>query len=171
MRLVRPADIAKLAGVRPSAVSMWIKRHQEFPKPVYDNTQDGDGRYGVKLYSEDEVVRWLDKHRTSMGKDVTSKRGSTTDQIAMLTEQVALLTNQIQSLEDALNKHIGKHEATVYILHGVTDRDPNELVIMIYPTMEEAQSFIDWFPGTYRVAKYEGIDYDDINYISTEDLT
>ncbi len=31
---VSAADIARIAGVRPSAVSNWRRRHDDFPKPV-----------------------------------------------------------------------------------------------------------------------------------------
>jgi len=52
-RLIRPSDIAALAGVQPSAVSNWRKRSNSgFPEPVA-------GSRGRPLFDYDEVVAWL----------------------------------------------------------------------------------------------------------------
>jgi hypothetical protein len=72
---------------------------------------------------------------------------------------------------EAMLDDMPKNKPTVYILHGVADRDYNELVCMVFPNMKDVQSFIKSLPGKYRVAKYEGIDYDDIKYISTKEMT
>ena len=60
---------------------------------------------------------------------------------------------------------------SVYILHGVADRDRTELVCMMFPNMQEVCEFIACLPGTYRVAEYQGIDYDAIEYVNTEVLS
>jgi hypothetical protein len=46
------ADIARIAGVRPSAVSNWRRRHDDFPKPV--GGTDKNPRFGMT-----EVEEWL----------------------------------------------------------------------------------------------------------------
>ena len=46
------ADIARIAGVRPSAVSNWRRRHDDFPKPV--SGTDKNPRFGMA-----EVEEWL----------------------------------------------------------------------------------------------------------------
>jgi len=57
---------------------------------------------------------------------------------------------------------------SVYILHGVADRDRSELVCVMFPNMQEVREFVDCLPGTYRVAEYHGIDYDAVEYANTE---
>lgn len=53
---VTAAQIAKMAGVRPSAVSNWRRRHDDFPPPV------GTGPRGGDLFSRDAVSAWLTAH-------------------------------------------------------------------------------------------------------------
>ncbi|GLY82291.1 N-6 DNA methylase [Actinoallomurus iriomotensis] len=45
-------DIARMAGVKPSSVSNWKKRHSDFPEP------DQETRYAA-----DEIARWLTRRR------------------------------------------------------------------------------------------------------------
>jgi hypothetical protein len=49
-----------------------------------------------------------------------------------------------------------------FVLHGVADRDPTELVCMWFPTLELAQAFPAQLPGRYAIQMVEGVDYDDI---------
>lgn len=53
------------------------------------------------------------------------------------------------------------YDIATYVLHGVADRDPNELVCMWFPTLQEAQRFPEQLPGRYAIqmANY-GVDYD-----------
>jgi hypothetical protein len=46
------ADIARIAGVRPSAVSNWRRRHEDFPRPV--SGTDKNPRFGLA-----EIEAWL----------------------------------------------------------------------------------------------------------------
>jgi type I restriction enzyme M protein len=48
MQLITRAEIANLAYVSRAAVTQWVKRHQDFPRP------DTDGRF-----RQDEVMTWL----------------------------------------------------------------------------------------------------------------
>ncbi len=49
---VSSADIARLAGVRPTAVSNWRRRHDDFPAPI-------GGTEKSPRFSLDEVLAWL----------------------------------------------------------------------------------------------------------------
>ncbi|MFC3494419.1 N-6 DNA methylase [Glycomyces rhizosphaerae] len=49
---VSSADIARLAGVRPTAVSNWRRRHSDFPAPV-------GGTEKSPRFSLDEIRQWL----------------------------------------------------------------------------------------------------------------
>lgn len=51
-RLLSTTEIAFMAGVRKSSVSMWKKRHEDFPKPVTH-----------KLYNANEVEAWLEQRK------------------------------------------------------------------------------------------------------------
>ena len=48
------ADIARIAGVRPSAVSNWRRRHDDFPEPV--GGTDKNPRFGLA-----EIEGWLSR--------------------------------------------------------------------------------------------------------------
>lgn len=62
---VSSADIARLAGVRPTAVSNWRRRHSDFPAPV-------GGTEKSPRFSLDEVREWLAAQGRSV--DVGSQR-------------------------------------------------------------------------------------------------
>lgn len=47
-----PSDIVELAGVAPSTVSNWRKRHEDFPQPV-------GGASGRPVFDEQEIRSWL----------------------------------------------------------------------------------------------------------------
>jgi hypothetical protein len=49
-----------------------------------------------------------------------------------------------------------------FVLHGVANRDPNELVCMWFPTLQEAQLVQSQFPGHYEIQMVEGVDYNAI---------
>jgi hypothetical protein len=53
---VTAAQVAGMAGVRPSAVSNWRRRHDDFPKPV------GVGSRGGDLFSANAIEGWLGAH-------------------------------------------------------------------------------------------------------------
>ncbi|CAL9602196.1 hypothetical protein SUDANB121_05476 [Nocardiopsis dassonvillei] len=53
---VTSADIARIAGVKPTAVSNWRRRHDDFPRPV--GGTDRSPRFDLA-----EVERWLSAHR------------------------------------------------------------------------------------------------------------
>jgi hypothetical protein len=52
-------DIARMAGVRNTAVSNWITRHDDFPQPL---RVWGAGHF--KVYSWQEVREWLTSPKT-----------------------------------------------------------------------------------------------------------
>ncbi|MEV7289707.1 N-6 DNA methylase [Streptomyces sp. NPDC093252] len=52
---VTAADIARIAGVGPAAVSNWRRRYAEFPSPV-------GGTAGSPLFLLSEVVNWLEEN-------------------------------------------------------------------------------------------------------------
>src|ERR1700730_2136494 len=52
---VTVGDIARLAAVRPSAVSNWRGRHSDFPLPI-ESTSGGD------LFDRESVLQWLTEH-------------------------------------------------------------------------------------------------------------
>ncbi|MFJ1938053.1 N-6 DNA methylase [Kitasatospora sp. NPDC088160] len=54
-RLVSRAEIAELAGVRPSAVTNWERRHGSFPQELREG--------GRELFRLADIVRWLDVRR------------------------------------------------------------------------------------------------------------
>lgn len=51
-KVISKVEIAELEGVIPSAVSNWIRRFDDFPKPIV-TLRIGD------LYDRDEVLGWL----------------------------------------------------------------------------------------------------------------
>ncbi len=53
---VTTAQIAQMAGVRPSAVSNWRRRHEDFPASI------GSGPRGGDLFSREAVTIWLRAH-------------------------------------------------------------------------------------------------------------
>ncbi|OOC54301.1 MULTISPECIES: N-6 DNA methylase [Nocardiopsis] len=59
---VSSADIARIAGVKPTAVSNWRRRHDDFPKPV--GGTDRSPRFDLG-----QVEEWLSTHRQVSGID------------------------------------------------------------------------------------------------------
>ena len=49
----------------------------------------------------------------------------------------------------------------VYVLYGVAERDPKELVCMFFPSVYDRTKFAKDLPGTYRRMTLTGIGYDD----------
>lgn len=65
-RLIRPSDIAGLAGVSPSAVANWRERQRDtFPKLA-------GGTMARPLYDYDEVVKWLHANGKNVRETTTS---------------------------------------------------------------------------------------------------
>lgn len=64
-RRVTVGDIAQLARVRPSAVSNWRGRHNDFPLPI-EATSGGD------LFDLDNVLQWLSTHGKSYQSSPTT---------------------------------------------------------------------------------------------------
>lgn len=54
-QVVTVGQIAKMAGVGPSAVSNWRKRHADFPAPIQEAP-------GGDLFSRPEIEAWLELH-------------------------------------------------------------------------------------------------------------
>lgn len=54
--LMSAGDIARLVGVRPSAVSNWQRRYPGFPAPVRVWAEEGTGRRALWLKSD--VLAW-----------------------------------------------------------------------------------------------------------------
>lgn len=52
--------------------------------------------------------------------------------------------------------------ASVLILFGVAERDPGELVCMIFEDKPAMDSFIETLPGRYLASRVYGIDYNQI---------
>ncbi|MFC9085724.1 N-6 DNA methylase [Nocardiopsis dassonvillei] len=59
---VSSADIARIAGVKPTAVSNWRRRHDDFPRPV--GGTDRSPRFDLG-----QVEEWLSTHRQVPGID------------------------------------------------------------------------------------------------------
>src|SRR4051794_32856678 len=55
--LISSSEVAALAGVAPSTVSNWRKRHDDFPRPT-ETTDRGRDLFDLK-----EIERWLKRHR------------------------------------------------------------------------------------------------------------
>jgi methylase of polypeptide subunit release factors len=65
--VISSSDVAALAGVAPSTVSNWRKRHDDFPDPA-EMTQGGRD-----LFDLNEVERWLKQHRNLADDAVHSR--------------------------------------------------------------------------------------------------
>ena len=50
--LVARGDIARMAGVRPDTVRVWVHRHVNFPAPVARTS-------GGSLWLRSDIERWL----------------------------------------------------------------------------------------------------------------
>jgi hypothetical protein len=50
----------------------------------------------------------------------------------------------------------------VFVLHGVADRDPDELVCMFFNDKADLDEFVEILPGHYAMLTVTGIDYDAI---------
>jgi predicted DNA-binding transcriptional regulator AlpA len=60
-------EVARYAGVRPSAVSNWKRRHDDFPNPV-DVSSSGT------LYRRSDILDWLTRHG-KLGPDTEHPEG------------------------------------------------------------------------------------------------
>lgn len=52
-----------------------------------------------------------------------------------------------------------------FALYGVADRDPDELVFMIFETLGNLHEFVRNLPGKYEEAVLMGVDYNDLTVI------
>lgn len=52
----------------------------------------------------------------------------------------------------------------VYTVHGVADRDPNELVLMFFESINDVKEFVSALPGRYATTVISGIDLEDIDW-------
>ena len=57
---ISATEVAELAGVGPSAVSNWRKRHSDFPLAL------GDSAAGAAVFAYEEILSWLQRH----GKEI-----------------------------------------------------------------------------------------------------
>jgi type I restriction-modification system DNA methylase subunit len=64
--LLALSDIARMADARPSAVSNWRRRYDDFPIEVRR-----EGRQ--VLFDREEVLRWLEQHRPDLGVATTER--------------------------------------------------------------------------------------------------
>ena len=62
-RVLTAGQIAAWAGVTPSAVSNWRKRHADFPAPTQEMP-------GSNLFARPEVEKWLQRHNKPYGLQV-----------------------------------------------------------------------------------------------------
>ena len=65
--LISSSEVAELAGVAPSTVSNWRKRHDDFPEPA-ETTERGRDLFDLK-----EIERWLKEHR-NLAEDALRSR-------------------------------------------------------------------------------------------------
>ena len=64
--LLTAGQIATLAGVSPSAVSNWRKRHADFPMPAHEIP-------GGDLFARRGIEKWLRRHNKPYGPQVTKE--------------------------------------------------------------------------------------------------
>jgi len=50
---------------------------------------------------------------------------------------------------------------TTYVLHGVTDRDPDERVCQFFANPEDREDFATDLPGRYDRMTLHGVNYDE----------
>lgn len=102
--MLGPSDIAELAGVAPSTVSNWRKRHANFPQPV-------GGAAGRPVFSEKEVRSWLASRgiKAMSSSSVASLITSLSNQIAtqVSPEAAAHLIHQVIAL-----RHLSEAQGT-----------------------------------------------------------
>lgn len=98
------SDIAELAGVAPSTVSNWRKRHANFPQPV-------GGAAGRPVFSEQEVRSWLAGRgiKAMSSSSVASLITSLSNQVSsqMSPEAAAHLIHQVIAL-----RHLSEAQGT-----------------------------------------------------------
>ncbi len=63
-------------------------------------------------------------------------------------------------------KHARLAHDEVVVLHGVADRDPNELVFMIFWNFQEKNEFVAALPGNYKTRIMSGVVFADIEVSS-----
>src|ERR1039457_2616340 len=61
--LLSVSDVARLAGVRPSAVANWRDRHDDFPAPA---ARSGAG----PVFQREDVLSWLEANRPDHARRV-----------------------------------------------------------------------------------------------------
>lgn len=98
---VSSADIARLAGVRPTAVSNWRRRHSDFPAPV-------GGTEKSPRFSLDEVQTWLKEQGRAVNVDPQRAFEQAASTAAMFTPVAETLRNALF----ALLGHAGEERAT-----------------------------------------------------------
>jgi hypothetical protein len=128
---VSSADIARLAGVRPTAVSNWRRRHSDFPAPV-------GGTEKSPRFSLDEVREWLADQGRAV--DVGSKRAleQAVNTAAVFAPAAETLRNALFALLD----HAGDDRADE---HGWRQRlqADTEKLAKAYPGLADANAVPD----------------------------
>ncbi|WP_160051687.1 N-6 DNA methylase [Nocardiopsis sp. FR26] len=81
---VSSADIARIAGVKPTAVSNWRRRHEDFPQPV--GGTDRSPRFDLA-----QVEEWLAAHRQVPGVDPDQRLWQALDSLRSLVPAEAAL--------------------------------------------------------------------------------
>ncbi|MFK0290046.1 N-6 DNA methylase [Streptomyces sp. NPDC090442] len=90
-RLVSRAEIAGLAGVGRSAVTNWVRRHEDFPVAVRSG--------GAEYFRLADVIRWLDTRTVPRGVGVPTKTPPTTygNRVRAALEQMPHGTAEVTS--------------------------------------------------------------------------
>jgi hypothetical protein len=70
--------------------------------------------------------------------------------------------------DDRVTKRFGKHERLnrVFVLYGVADRDPDELVCQFFDKPIDVVEFVDALPGRYDLMELIGVDFDRLTVIT-----
>lgn len=55
----------------------------------------------------------------------------------------------------------------LYAVHGVADRDPDELVLMFFDKVKEVEEFVRDLPGKYETLVVGGLNHEDIQWVTS----
>lgn len=135
------SQIAELAGVRPSAVSNWRRRFDDFPSPVSSAGAND-------LFALREVERWLEAHgRHDPGKqnerllfeaaDVLRSEAGSTRLVEILCAAISL-SYVTRPRPAARESGLGKDRALKNLVESVEERD-HQLRDLFSPLLEVAE--------------------------------
>ncbi len=122
---VTTAQIAQMAGVRPSAVSNWRRRHEDFPASI------GSGPRGGDLFSRDAVTIWLrardhDVAEASAGERIFSLLDSlrgvmATDEAVGLVLRWLIVADAVEPKRARQLSNVALHQDTAAVLAELRD--------------------------------------------------